>query len=186
MAGITQEEMRVLLKAQLGELEGVIMYRVLADVVKDPKDRETFLQLAKEEGHHAAVFHKLTGKSVKGRRWKGTMLAVLYRILGRKRLYPLIAKGEYAAEKSYAPVVDRFPEVAGVQADEKRHGDTVMGLLEKESKVKKLIYALLLISLGCFIGIHRRVIKAWLTGSEMPEAPEWHTQFCHGLKRRSE
>ena len=186
MAGITQEEMRVLLKAQLGELEGVIMYRALADVVKDPKDREAFLQLAKEEGHHAAVFHKLTGKSVKGRRWKGTMLAALYRILGRKRLYPLIAKGEYAAVKTYAPVVDRFPEVAGVQADEKRHGDTVMGLLEKESKVKKLIYALLLISLGCFIGIHRRVIKAWVTGSKMSEAPEWHTQFCHGLKRRSE
>ena len=80
MANITQEEMRVLLKAQQGELEGVIMYRALADVVKDPKDREAFLQLAKEEGHHAAVFHKLTGKSVKGSRWKGTMLAVLYRI----------------------------------------------------------------------------------------------------------
>ena len=186
MANITQEEMRVLLKAQQGELEGVIMYRALADVVKDPKDRETFLQLAKEEGHHAAVFHKLTDKSVKGRKWKGTMLAVLYRILGRKRLYPLIAKGEYAAEKTYEPVVERFPEVASVQADEKRHGDIVMGLLEKESKVKKLIYALLVISLGCFIGIHRRVIKAWLTESEMPEAPEWHSKFCHGLKGRSE
>ena len=46
MAGITQEEMRVLLKAQQGELEGAIMYRVLADVVKDPKDRKTFLQPA--------------------------------------------------------------------------------------------------------------------------------------------
>ena len=88
--------------------------------------------------------------------------------------------------KKREKVVKRFPEVAGVQADEKRHGDTVMGLLEKESKVKKLIYALLLILLGCFIGIHRRVIKAWVTGSKMSEAPEWHTQFCHGLKRRSE
>ena len=29
MANITQEEMRVLLKAQQGELEGVIMYRAL-------------------------------------------------------------------------------------------------------------------------------------------------------------
>ena len=39
---------------------------------------------------------------------------------------------------------------------------------------------------GSYDETYRRVIKAWLTGSEMPEAPEWHTQFCHGLKRQSE
>ena len=37
-----------------------------------------------------------------------------------------------------------------------------------------LIYAMILIFLGCWIGIHRRVIKAWMTGSEMPEAPASH------------
>ena len=51
-----------------------------------------------------------------------------------------------------------------------------MGLLERkeESKMKKLVKALFLNSLGCWIGIHRNVIKAWITGSEIPEAPASH------------
>ena len=51
-----------------------------------------------------------------------------------------------------------------------------MGLQERkeESKMKKLIKVLLLISFGCWIGIHRNVIKAFLTGSEMPTALASH------------
>ena len=45
---------------------------------------------------------------------------------------------------------------------------------KEELKMKKLIKVLLLIAPGYWIGIHRNVIKAWLTGSEMPEAPASH------------
>ena len=60
----------------------------------------------------------------------------------------------------------------------------VLELLNEKEKgkgqiMKKLIAALLLISIGCWIGIHRRVIKAWLTGSEMPAMPANHPKvFC--------
>lgn len=131
MSAVTEKEKKTLLSAQQGELDGVKMYLSLAKVVKEPRDAKTFRQLAAKEGHHAAVFRKLTGQTLKPRKLKGTMLSVAYRILGKKRLYPLIAQGEYAAEKTYAPVVERFPEVKSVQADEKRHGDTVMALLRK-------------------------------------------------------
>jgi hypothetical protein len=47
-------------------------------------------------------------------------------------LYPAIAQGEYAAVKTYAPVAEKFPEVESVKNDEKRHGDTVKGLLNEE------------------------------------------------------
>ena len=47
-------------------------------------------------------------------------------------LYPAIAQGEYAAVKTYAPVAEKFPEVESVKNDEKRHGDTVKGLLKEE------------------------------------------------------
>ena len=84
--------------------------------MKDPEDREIFLQLAGEEGHHAAVFHMLTKKCLKPKRTKAIVLPMMYRILGKKRLYPLIAQGEYAAERDYASVSERFPEVESVQA----------------------------------------------------------------------
>lgn len=130
MKKLSKKEMETLLKSQQGELDGVVMYQALAKAVRNPKDAETFMQLAADEGRHAAVFQKLTGKSLTPNRKKARMLVLLYRILGKKRLYPLIAKGEYAALKTYAPVVKRFPEVASVRADEKRHGDTVMALLK--------------------------------------------------------
>ena len=56
-------------------------------------------------------------------------LPFLYKVLGRRRLYPLIAQGDYNAVKSYKPVAKKFPQVKSVKADERRHGDTVMQLL---------------------------------------------------------
>ena len=105
------------------------MYKALADTVKDPKDREIFLQLAAEEGHHAAVFKKLTGQTLEPKKTLFVVLPFLYKGLGRKRLYPIIAKGEYKAVNTYAPVAERFASVESVKNDEKRHGDMVMALL---------------------------------------------------------
>lgn len=132
MAEITDREMKVLLKAQQGEMDAVPMYLALAEVVKVEKDAQTFRRLAAEEGHHAAVFKTLTRQTLQPRRLKAVMLPKLYKLLGKKRLYPLIAQGEYAAVKTYRSVVERFPETASVRDDEKRHGDTVMALLNSQ------------------------------------------------------
>ena len=59
-----------LLRSQQGELDAVLMYQRLAKVVKMDKEREAFLQLAKEEGRHASVFHAYTQKALNPRkRW---------------------------------------------------------------------------------------------------------------------
>ena len=129
---ITKKKMKVLLKSQQGELDAVLMYNALAKVVKNTSDAQTFLQLAKEEGQHASVFHKLTNRVIRPKKTKAILLPILYKIFGSNFLYPKIAQGEYAAEKNYASLTDCFPEVLSVKKDEKRHGDTVMGLLKKE------------------------------------------------------
>lgn len=126
---ISESDMKILLKSQQGELDAVLMYNKLADVVKDQKDKDTFRQLAKEEGHHAAVFHKLTGKTLKPKKGQSIIVPFLYKIIGKKKLYPMIAKGEYDAVNTYAPVAAKFPEIESVKNDEHRHGDTVSSLL---------------------------------------------------------
>lgn len=46
-------------------------------------------------------------------------------------------------------------------------------------KTLGIILECLAVCCGLFMIIHRRVIKAYLTDSEMPEAPEWHKKmFC--------
>ena len=115
---------------QQGELNAVLMYQRLAKVVKTDKECETFLQLAKEEGRHASVFHAYTKEAVKPKKTMAIIMPFLYRLLGKKRLYKLIAKGEYDAAVGYEHLIADFPEVESVKNDEKRHGDMVSSLLE--------------------------------------------------------
>lgn len=126
---ISKKDMKILLKSQQGELDVVLMYRALADVVKDKNDAETFIKLAAEEGHHSAVFHGLTQENLKPKKTLAFFMPILYRLIGKKHLYPLIIKGEYNAADNYAPVAERFPEIESVKKDEKRHGDIVASLL---------------------------------------------------------
>lgn len=126
---ITAEERKVLLKSQQGELDAVKMYNALAKVVKEPAEAETFRQLAAEEGHHAAVFKAMTNEVLKPKNTKAIVIPMLYRVIGKKTLYPIIARKEYDAAKKYEPVAARFPEVETVKNDEQRHGDTVLALL---------------------------------------------------------
>ena len=122
-------ELKTLLKAQQGELDAVLMYNALAKAVKNKNDAEVFRRLAAEEGGHAVVFKNLTGETLKPKKTLATLLPMLYKLLGRKRLYPIIAKFEYGAADTYEPVAAIYPEVQSVKEDEKRHGDTVIGLI---------------------------------------------------------
>lgn len=133
---ITDEEMEELLEAQQGELDAVLMYEALADAVekKYPEDAAVFRQLAADEGRHAAVFRALSDVTLEPEKAMAFLLPKLYRLLGRKLLYPLIAKGEYAADDSYQELAERFPEVQRVKEDEIRHGDMVRALIGKPAR----------------------------------------------------
>ena len=126
---LTDAQKKTLLASQQGELDAVWMYKALAKAVKDPRDAETFRALAAEESGQAAVFRALTQETLRPGRSKAILLPLLYRVLGKKRVYPMIAKGEYEAAKKYEPVAAQFPQVESVKKDEQRHGDTVLGLL---------------------------------------------------------
>ena len=118
-----------LLLSQQGELNAVLMYQRLAKVVKAEREREAFLQLAWEEGRHASVFHAYTKQALKPKKTMAIIIPLLYRILGKKRLYKLIAKGEYKAAAQYEHLITDFPELESVKNDEKRHGDIVSAYL---------------------------------------------------------
>ena len=76
------------------------------------------------------MFKALTQQVLKPKKTKAILLPLIYRLLGKKRVYPIIAQGEYDAVKKYEPVAAQFSEVESVKNDEQRHGDTVLSLLE--------------------------------------------------------
>lgn len=127
---MTPKQYKELLRSQQGETNAVLMYKRLAQVVKTERERETFLQLAREEGRHASVFHAYTKQTLKPQKTMSVIMPLLYRLLGKRWLYRLIAKGEYDAAVGYEHLIADFPEVESVRNDEKRHGDLVSALLD--------------------------------------------------------
>ena len=127
---MTPKQYKALLRSQQGETNAVLMYKRLAQVVKTEREREAFLQLAREEGRHASVFHAYTKQTLKPQKTMSVIMPLLYRLLGKTRLYRMIAKGEYDAAVGYEHLIADFPEVESVKNDEKRHGDIVSALLD--------------------------------------------------------
>ena len=127
---MTPKQYKELLRSQQGETNAVLMYKRLAQVVKTERESEAFLQLAREEGRHASVFHAYTKQTLKPQKTMSVIMPLLYRLLGKKRLYRMIAKGEYDAAVGYEHLIADFPEVESVRNDEKRHGDLVSALLD--------------------------------------------------------
>ena len=129
-AGVTPEQMKILLAAQQGEEDAVLMYQKLAEKVKDEKDKYAFLRLADDEARHADVFKSYTGMTLKAKPTKAILIPLLYKTIGREKLYPIIAKGEYDAAEKYKGIIADFPEVETVMNDETHHGDAVLNLLK--------------------------------------------------------
>lgn len=127
---MTPKQYKELLRSQQGETNAVLMYKRLAQVVKTEREREAFLQLAREEGRHASVFHAYTKQVLKPQKTMAFIMPLLYRLLGKRWLYRLIAKGEYDAAVGYEHLIADFPEFESVKNDEKRHGDIVSALLD--------------------------------------------------------
>ena len=127
---ISKRQRKQLLRAQQGELDAVLMYDRLAKRVKGERDAAAFRRLASDEDRHASVFFELTEKTLKPKKTKAIMIPLMYRLIGKKKLYPLIAKKEYDAAKKYEGLLAAFPQVERVKNDETYHGDAVLSLLK--------------------------------------------------------
>ena len=126
---LTEKQLKACLAAQQGETDAVYMYEKLAEKVRDEADKKAFTRLAGDEARHADVFRKYTNRDLKPKITKGVLVPLMYSILGKKKVYPVIAKAEYDAAEKYRHLVFDFPEVEAVMNDEVHHGDAVKGLL---------------------------------------------------------
>ena len=127
---MTNEQEKQLLKSQQGELDAALMYRALAAVAQDARDAAVFRRLAADEARHAKVFESLTQAVMIPKKKLSLLVPLLYRTLGRRRVYAVIADQEQDAAKNYEALAADFPAVKEVQADEVRHGNMVAALLE--------------------------------------------------------
>ena len=117
---------KMLIKSQQTELDAVVMYQKLA--TRFPQEGDKFKSLAADEGRHAAVLAKLTGKTLRPRKGLANGVNVLVSLLGKKFMLGKIAAFEYKAYDTYEPLAEQFAEMQSVRGDERRHGDIVTSI----------------------------------------------------------
>lgn len=119
------KEQKFLKTSQQGELDAVPMYRKLAEKFdkNNPTVAEMLREMAADEGRHAGIFRDLSGQVLRPGKLLSVAVPLLMGLIGKKRMFAIIAKREYAAFDTYAPWTEKYPEILSVQADENKHGD---------------------------------------------------------------
>ena len=126
---MTKKERKALLFFQQGELNAVVMYKRLAELVKDEAKKAELLKLAAEEGKHAGILKNITDDAtLKPKNIMKNGVVLGYRFLGRKAVFKIVSKSERMAAKLYAKYFDVFPEVKSIADDELRHSEEILKL----------------------------------------------------------
>ncbi|MCF7917464.1 VIT1/CCC1 transporter family protein [Candidatus Gracilibacteria bacterium] len=129
---LDSETRRFLLSAQQSEITEYFVYHRLARITKDPNNKKILERIANEERGHYDFWARYTGKTVKPNRWKLFKFFWVARIFGLTFGVKLMEQGENDAQLNYDTIIDTIPEAGGIKADEERHENQLLNMIEEE------------------------------------------------------
>lgn len=125
---MTEENMKAFLSAQKGEINAALMYKEFANITKDEQLKAVFLEAATDEGRHANLLSKYTNQKIQPQKSQAKFLGALYRVMPKKLMFSIVAKGECAGGDGYKPYIKDYPEFEAMMNDEYRHANIFKGL----------------------------------------------------------
>lgn len=127
-----KNEKDIFLIHQQQELNSSVLYEKIAKNTKGEKERTTLQTIADDEHQHAETFEKYSGRRLKPNLlW--VRLTLFARLLfGYTFLIKLLERGESKGISSYRSEIDRIPELKQILADEEKHENELMALLDEE------------------------------------------------------
>jgi VIT1/CCC1 family predicted Fe2+/Mn2+ transporter len=132
MYQFNQDELKDLRKAQENELVGTEVYGKLAKYVKDPRNAKVLKKIAEDEKHHANLFKKYTGLSLKANQLKVLFYVLVARILGLTFGIKLQERGEEAAQRKYTQMLQAIPEMKKIIEEEEKHEAELINMISEE------------------------------------------------------
>lgn len=130
---IPKEMMSNILKLQQEERNGQITYARLAKITKDGHNRKILERIASEEEKHYQIWKKYTQQDAPANRLKTTIYFWMSRLLGITFGVKLMELGEESTQAAYEPLLDKIPEIRQMHADEEKHEEELLGMLDEES-----------------------------------------------------
>jgi vacuolar iron transporter family protein len=117
---------------QQDELNSAVLYGKIAKDVKNEKERETLLLIAKDEQKHALVFERYTGRKLTPNYFRIRLFLLIRFLLGYTFLIKFLEYRENRGIQSYQADFDQIPEVRQILADEEKHEKILMDLLDED------------------------------------------------------
>ncbi|MGL4986661.1 MAG: VIT1/CCC1 transporter family protein [Treponemataceae bacterium] len=121
----------MILAMQTNEITEHYIYTNIARLVKDPKNKEVLLNIAKEERDHARLWAKYTGVKSRPIKFKVAWYTMLARVLGFTFVLKYMEKREAKASKNYH-FLQEIPEAAQLAKDEDAHEKKLLDMLDEE------------------------------------------------------
>jgi vacuolar iron transporter family protein len=126
------EKIKQLLILQQEEINGYHTYKRLAKMVKDKKNSKVIERISGEEMKHYEIWKKYTGKDIKPNKFRINFFFWVSRLFGLTFGIRLMELGEEKVQVAYAALIDSIPEAKQVMADEAKHEDELLEMLDEE------------------------------------------------------
>lgn len=133
MKQISRENRQQLLTLQQEEINGYQTYDLLSKIVKDPKNSKVLQRISEEELKHYKVWKTYTQQDVSPSKRKIRFFYWISRLFGLTFGIRLMELGEEKVQLVYKKLIDVIPEAAKVLADEEKHEDELLDMLDEES-----------------------------------------------------
>lgn len=117
---------------QQEEWNSSLLYEKIARMVKSEQERQTLTTISGDERKHALLFRKYAGVELKPNLFLVRIYLLLCRVLGYTFLIKFLERGEAKGIAAYRSLLEEMPELKQVLADEERHEETLLGMLDEE------------------------------------------------------
>lgn len=129
---ITPEQLEQLIILQKEEINGFHTYTRLARMVKDEHNSQILARIADEEKKHYNLWKGYTQIDVKPNRTKIGLFFWISRLLGLTFGIRLMELGEENVQEIYSNLIHAIPEAGQVLADEEKHEEELLVMLDEE------------------------------------------------------
>jgi len=123
---------KLILRVQKSELTDHIVYKKLAEIIKNNKHRDMLEDIANEEIEHYQVFKSFTGKEVAPDEGKIFLFVLISRVLGLNFGLKLMESGEEVAQNTYERLKNISPQIEAIIRDEEKHEKELISLIDEE------------------------------------------------------
>ena len=121
-----------IVSAQRAEITEYHIYSAIASALPEGHNRQTLLKIAGEELSHYQVWKRYTRKDTGPDRARILWYTGMARILGITFTLKLMENIEKRAQRADPAIVARFPEYAGIIANEEEHEQALIALIDEE------------------------------------------------------